>query len=154
MARDPRWVRRHLAEDDLAAVTRAIAEAEAATSGEIRVHLERRLPAAGDDGATLARAREVFDRLGMARTRRRNAVLIYLALDDHRLAVIGDEGIHARVGDAYWSRLRDQLVERLRHERPGQALAAVVAEVGRALAEHFPRTPDDTDELSNEVSAS
>ena len=149
MASPPRWVRRVLSHDDLSAVCEAIALGEAWSSGEFRVHLEPRLPA----GDALTRSRQVFTELGMHRTRERNAVLIYVALDDHQLAVLGDEGVHAHVGDGYWDRIRDLLVERLRAGRPRQALVEAVAEVGRTLQAHFPRRPDDTNELSDQVSA-
>ncbi|HSF06632.1 MAG TPA: TPM domain-containing protein [Methylomirabilota bacterium] len=148
MASPPRWIKRVLADEDLAAVSRAIALAEAETSGEIRLHLERRLPA----GDPLTRARQVFTELGMPRTRERNGVLIYLAFADRRLAIVGDEGIHASVGADYWDRVRDLLVERLREGRVREALVEAVTEVGRTLRAYFPRRPDDTNELSDRVS--
>jgi uncharacterized membrane protein len=137
-----------LGEEDLESVRQAIALAEASTSGEIRVHLEPRLP--GRD--PLSRARQVFVELGMHRTRDRNGVLIYLAVADHRLAIVGDEGIHARVGDDYWNGLRDLMVAHLREGRARDALGEAVAEVGRTLRAQFPRRPDDTNELSDQVS--
>jgi uncharacterized membrane protein len=154
MVSRPRWVRAVLDESDLDAVARAVNDAEAATSGEIRVHLERRVPGARDpaDAAVLARARDVFARLGMTRTRERNAVLLYLATEDHRLAIVGDEGVHARVGDAYWARIRDGMVERLRQGRAREALVEAVADIGRVLAGHFPRRADDVDELPDRPS--
>ena len=79
-------------------------------------------------------------------------MLIYLALEDRKLAVVGDEGIHGRVGDTYWEAVRDLMIARLRDGRALDAVLAGVAEVGRVLAEHFPRRPDDQNELSNEVS--
>jgi uncharacterized membrane protein len=148
MASAPRWIKRVLADEDLAAVSHAIALAERETSGEIRVHLEHRLPA----GDPLTRARQVFTELGMERTRERNGVLIYLAFADHQLAVLGDAGIHASVETGYWDRLRDLLVGRLRQGRAREALVEAVAEVGQALRAHFPRRPDDTNELSDRVS--
>ncbi len=151
MARHPRWVRRAFAEEDLAAMTEAIAAAERQTSAEIRVHLEDRLPRGAADDA-LARAREVFTRLGMQQTAQRNGVLIYLALADHHLAIVGDEGIHGRVGDGYWQRVRDLMVERLHAGRARDAVVDAVAEVGRVLTTHFPRRPDDVNELSDRVS--
>lgn len=151
MPRLPRWLRPHFRPEDLQAVQAAIEAAEARTSGEIRVHLERRLPR-GRRSDVLGHAREVFVRLGLHRTRRRNGVLIYLAFADRRLAVVGDEGIHARVGDAYWAELRDRLVETLRRDTPRDALLAAVRDVGRVLAVHFPREPGDLDELTDEVS--
>jgi uncharacterized membrane protein len=145
--RHPRWVRRFLAPDDLEAVSRAVAEAEAGTSGEVRVHLDARCP-----GDPMARAVEVFERLGMTRTTLRNGVLVYVAVEDHKLAVIGDAGVHARVGGAYWSGLRDTLVGHLREGRPRDGLVTAVRDIGEMLRRHFPRAPDDRNELPDDVS--
>jgi len=154
MADVPRWLRRRLTAEDLDAIAKTVAAAEARTSGEIRVHLEPRVPRAriGKSLEPLARARELFTGLGMHRTRDRNGVLIYVALVDQKLALVGDDGIHARVGDEYWARLRDGMVERFRREAPREAIVHAVESLGAALAEHFPRRPDDVDELPNTVS--
>ena len=153
MDKHPRWARRFLSEEDFKAVVHAIVAAEAQTSGEIRVHLERRVPRRWGDkqGNVFQRAHEVFNHLGMHRTAERHAVLIYLALEDRRLAIVGDEGIHGRVGDPYWARVRDLMVERLKAGAPRDALLAAIHEVGRALQEHFPRRPGDANELSDQV---
>lgn len=154
MKRHPRWIRHFLSDGDFDATTRAIESAEARTSAEIRVHLERRVPRRRwrTPSDALERARQVFAGLGMHRTRERNGVLIYLAVEDRRLAIVGDEGIHARVGEAYWARVRDLMVEKLRDRQPREAILAAIDEIARALGEHFPRRPDDRDELSDEVS--
>ncbi|MBI1736876.1 MAG: TPM domain-containing protein [Candidatus Rokubacteria bacterium] len=150
----PRWLRRRLTAEDLDAIAHAVGEAEARTSAEIRVHLEPRVPHArpGRTLGPLDRAREVFRTLGMHDTRDRNGVLVYVALADRKLAVIGDEGIHARLGDAYWAQVRDLMVERFGSGASREALVGAVAMLGAALAEHFPRRPDDVDELPNRVS--
>jgi uncharacterized membrane protein len=147
MARHPRWVRRLLDEADLAAVAAAIAEAEAATSGEIRVHLDARCP-----GDALARAALVFERLGMHRTAARHGVLIYVSIEDHKVAVLGDRGIHERVGQAYWDGLLQAVLEHFRARRFREGLVHAVAEVGAELRRHFPRRPDDVNELPDRVS--
>jgi uncharacterized membrane protein len=154
MADAPRWLSRFLAAGDLDAIARAVTEAEAGTSGEVRVHLEPHVPHARI-GRTLSpteRAEELFTALGMTETQERNGVLIYLALKDHKMAIVGDRGIHARVGPAYWDRVRDLLVSRLRDATPREALVAAVADVGRVLRQHFPRRPDDVNELGDRVS--
>jgi uncharacterized membrane protein len=79
-------------------------------------------------------------------------VLIYLAIEDRKLAIIGDDGIHTRVGDDYWNGVRDRMVERLRAGALRAAVVGAVAEVGAALARFFPRRPDDVDELPDDVS--
>jgi uncharacterized membrane protein len=150
----PAWVRKVFSDGDLDDIAAAVGRVEAASSAELRVHLERRVPGRRRDEPpdALARARAVFHRLGMHRTRHRNGVLINLALDDRKLAIVGDRGIHARVGDAYWERVRDLMVERLRAEAPREAVVQAVEDVGRVLREHFPRPDDDRNELSDEVS--
>jgi len=150
----PRWLARHLTADDLAVIARSVSEAELTTSAELRVHLEPRVPRArfGRPLEPLDRAREIFAALGMDRTRERNGVLIYVAFRDRKLALLGDEGIHTRVGDAYWASVRDGMVEHFRQGASREAILRAVADVGAALARHFPRRPDDTDELPNTVS--
>jgi len=146
----PAWVRKVFSERDLDEIAAAVGRAEAATTAEVRVHLERRVPRRRE---TLGRAQEVFRRLRMHRTRYRNGVLVYLALEDRKLAIVGDARIHARVGDAYWEAVRDLMVRHLRAEAPRDAVVGAVEDLGRVLAEHFPRPPgDDPNELSNAVS--
>jgi uncharacterized membrane protein len=146
----PAWVSTIFSDADLDAITAAVGRAEATTTAEIRVHLERTVPRGGD---ALARAQHVFQKLGMQRTRHRNGVLIYLALEHRKLAIVGDSGIHVRVGDAYWARVRDLMVGHLRTEAARDAVVHAVEDLGRVLAEHFPPSPgDDPNELSNEVS--
>ena len=150
MTRHPHWTRALFSAADLEAIAAAVAAAELETSGEIRVHLERRLPRGAPDA--LARATEVFRRLGMHATDARNGVLIYLAVEDHKLAIAGDAGVHARVGDEYWQRIRDVMVERLRRGEARAAVLHAVTEVGDVLRRFFPRRPDDRNELSDRVS--
>jgi uncharacterized membrane protein len=155
MARRPKWAQKFLREPDFDAITRAIRTAEARTSAEIRVHLERRVPRRrlfGGAPDVLSRAQHVFRRLGMHRTVERHGVLVYIAVEERRLAVVGDEGIHGRVGDRHWSQVRDLMVEILRENDPRRALERAIDELGRALAQHYPRRPDDRNELSDDVS--
>src|SRR5262245_53061151 len=125
MARHPRWVRKFMSEADLDAVSRAIARAEEETSAELRVHLARSCP-----GDALTSAVQTFDRLGMRQTAERNGVLIYVAIGDRKLALVGDEGIHSRVGDAYWPRLVEDVLRHFREERPRDGFVHAIGELG------------------------
>lgn len=149
MARHPRWARGFLSVADLDAVAAAVTAAEARTAAEIRVHLDHSCP-----GDPMARAVAIFERLGMHRTDLRAGVLVYVAVTDRKLAVIGDAGIHARVGQAYWDSLVARILSHLRDERPRDGLTDAVGEVGASLAAYFPRRPDDRNELSDRVSLS
>ena len=88
----------------------------------------------------------------MHRTAERHGVLIYLAVDDRTLAVVGDAGIHEKVGDRHWESVRDGMLDRLRAGAPRAALVGAIEAVGRELAAYFPRRPGDVNELSDEVS--
>jgi uncharacterized membrane protein len=132
---------------DMTAIVQAIRRLEARSSAEVRVHLDRRC-----SGDPQARAVALFERLGMHRTALRNGVLIYVAVADRRLAVIGDRGIHERVGAAYWQGLAATLSAHFRDGRAGAGLLAALGDLERVLAVHFPRRPDDRNELADDVS--
>lgn len=125
----------------------AIRAAEAKTSGEIRVHVERR-----SAGGALQAARRWFRRLGMDRTRERNGILFYIAVDERAFAVLGDTAIHAEVGDDFWSSLRDALATAFLAGDPATGLERAIEVAGARLAEHFPRRKDDRNELTDEIS--
>jgi uncharacterized membrane protein len=154
MTDHPRWVRGVLSDDDLEAIARSVVAAESQTHGEIRVHLESRVPRRRlfRSHDALTRARHLFADLGMHRTPGRNAVLIYLAIRDRKVAIVADEGVHGRVEDGTWDRVRDHVVDGIRTRSLRHGIIAGVAEAGRVLARHFPRRPDDVDRLSDSVS--
>ena len=81
----------------------------------------------------------MFVRLGMHRTAERHGVLIYLAVGDRKLAVVGDVGIHGRVETRHWHDVRDRMVERLRGGAPREAIVAAIEAIGAELAAHYPR---------------
>jgi uncharacterized membrane protein len=131
----------------------AIAAAEMRTSGEIRLHLELEVPAKPPIGGdAYLRAREVFAALGMHETEARNGVLIYLATRSRKFAVLGDEELHRRVGEAFWNDVRDLLAGRFREDRFVDGLCEGVALVGEKLRAHFPHRDGDVNELSDEIS--
>src|SRR2546430_17267265 len=139
MTRHPRWVHRILSRDDLAAIVDAITRAESLTSADVRVHLERRVKRAHAGGdPPLARARDIFARLEMHDTAHRASVLIYLAVEDRKLAIIGDDAIHARVGDEYWIGVRDAMADRMREGRARDAIVEAVGDGRQGLRRHLP----------------
>lgn len=145
--------RKFFSEDEQRQLREAIVAAEARTSGEIRLHLERdvprRKPIAGDP---YLRAREIFAQLGMHDTAERNGVLIYLATRSRRFAVLGDEELHQRVGEEFWAEIRDRLAEHFRADRFAEGLIAGVELVGERLRTYFPHRDDDVNELPDEIS--
>ena len=128
-------------------IIQAIHEAESKTSGEIRVLIER----GKLKSDPLAAAQSKFHRLGMHKTRERNAVLIFVAPRVHKFAVVGDNAIHERCGNEFWQRVVERMRTHFLTENFSDALVEAVNEIGTVLASHFPKTSDDTDELPNDV---
>jgi uncharacterized membrane protein len=127
-------------------IVRAIAAAELETSGEIRVFVQR---SEVDD--PVAAARKQFERLGMTATRDRNGVLIFVAPRSQKFAVIGDEGIHRRCGNKFWQNLVEAMRSHFKAANFNDALIYAIDKAGELLSEHFPRRPDDRNELPNRV---
>jgi uncharacterized membrane protein len=127
-------------------IVNAIAAAEAKTSGEIRVFVQR-----GEIDDALAAARKQFEKLGMTSTRDRNGVLIFVAPRSQKFAVVGDTGIHARCGDGYWQELVEKMRQDFRAQNFTDAIIHAIGQTGDLLAEHFPRRSDDRNELPDRV---
>ncbi len=128
-------------------IVAAIAAAEMQTSGEIRVHIEPRCK-----GNVLARAADVFNKLEMHKTQKRNGVLIYLAYDDKRFAIIGDKGINDVVPPDFWDTTKEEMSA---YFKKGQFQAGVIHGIKESavhLAKYFSHEAGDINELSNEIS--
>ncbi len=132
---------------DQGRVVDAIGEAEKMTSGEIRVHIT---PKCGDD--VMKDAVKTFNRLKMYKTRHRNGVLIYVAFESRKFAILGDAGINSVVPQDYWENEKDTLLQYLKQNDPATGLCLVIASVGEKLKTFFPCEEDDENELSNEIS--
>lgn len=129
------------------ALVAAIQQAEKNTSGEIRIHIENHFT-----GNILDRASRVFARLKMHKTALRNGVLIYVALEDRQLAILGDAGINAKVPDRFWDSIKNQMVEQFKAGKVCEGLCQAVSTVGQQLKTYFPHTEDDINELPDDIS--
>jgi uncharacterized membrane protein len=125
----------------------AIAEAELKTSGEIRLHIANFC-----FGNELEAAQKIFARLKMHQTAERNGVLIYIAVRSRKIAVFGDEGIHQKLGNAFWETLVQNLISNFKSNNKAPSLAECIKECGKQLGIYFPRKANDTNELSNTIS--
>jgi uncharacterized membrane protein len=128
-------------------INRAIKDAEARTSGQIRVFLQRGV----FEEDALKRAEQKFIQLGMQKTRERNGVLIFVAPRAQKFAVIGDEGVHQKCGDEFWQQLIEKMRAHFLREDFTEALVEAITAAGDLLARYFPRTGPSTNELPDEI---
>ena len=124
-------------------IVAAIAAAEAKTSGEIRLFIQRGNIA----GEPLAYAEKKFIELGMQKTAERNAILILVAPRSQKFAVVGDEGVHQKCGVEFWQQMVDKMRDHFRREEFTDALVEAIETAGELLARCFPRKHDDQNEL-------
>ena len=135
--------------EEEARIIAAIQEAERQTSGEIRVHLERK---AGDN--ILNAAAITFHKLEMDKTKLRNGVLIFLVPSHKEFAILGDEGINKKVPANFWEEVRDVMQQNFRAGKFTDGVCAGVQLAGEKLKAHFPWESDDKNELPDEISYS
>jgi uncharacterized membrane protein len=128
-------------------IVQAIRDVEAKTSAEVRVYIQR--GKLNDDALETAQIR--FQKLGMHKTQERNAVLIFVAPRAHKFAVVGDKAIHEKCGEQFWQTVVDGMRAHFVGEEFTDALTEAIQEVGKALAQHFPRKSTDPNELPDEI---
>src|SRR5262245_15113340 len=128
-------------------IVHAIRESESKTSGEIRVYVQRGKWKADP----LVFAQKKFQQLQMHKTAERNAVLIFVAPREHKFAVVGDRAIHEKCGDEFWQRIVEGMRRHFQNERFSDAMVEAVNEIGNVLARDFPKTPEDINELPDDV---
>lgn len=126
----------------------AIERAELNTSGEIRVHIDSTCK----EKNVLDRASNVFAMLKMHKTAQRNGVLIYLSVDDHKFAIIGDSGINSKVAVDFWETSKDIMLQKLKKGEIVDAIIDGITLAGEQLKSLFPYQLDDVNELNNEIS--
>lgn len=144
-----------LTKEEEAAIIEAIRISEKNTSGEIRVHLEPSSISTEEPGEQIDafdRAAEVFDMLNMAKTQERNGVLLYVAVNDRTLVILGDKGINEIVGQNFWESTKDIIISHFKNGDMKQGLVEGILKAGEQLKKHFPYKKDDKNELPDDIS--
>jgi len=140
-------IEQFLTSNEEAEIVEAIRIAECDTSGEIRVHIEQKC-----DSDVYEHALEVFHFLKMDKTELRNGVLIYIAVESKKFAILGDEGINAKVPENFWETEKELILKHFKKGEFVKGLELAILEAGAKLKEFFPHLSNDTNELSDEIS--
>jgi uncharacterized membrane protein len=124
----------------------AIAAAELQTSGEIRVHIQPKA-----SGNIRDVAERTFERLGMTKTVLRNGVLLFIACEEQRFTILGDQGIDEKVPAGFWDEIAAKLTIRFKAGEFTDGIVEAIHSAGEQLRHYFPRGAGDVDELTNEI---
>lgn len=137
-----------LTQEEEKAIIEAIRLAERNTSGEIRIHLEN----TSKNKDAYDRAADIFDLLNMQNTRQRNGVLIYVAVEDRTLVILGDKGINDKVNPFFWESTKDIIISHFKNGEMKTGLTEGVLKAGEELKKYFPAKSGDTNELPDDIS--
>ena len=140
--------REYFSAADKAQIVEAIRMAEKETSGEIRIYVEGKNAYVD----AIDRAAEVFFKLKMQETDHRNAVLLYIAMKDHELALFADEGIYQKAGAEYWNAAVKNMIAQFTKHNISNGIEQCIKQIGETLKEKFPYIPtEDKNELPDEI---
>ena len=132
------FLKKYLSPADLDEIASKIAEAEKATSSEIRVSIRHRRHWRERNLPLHELAVHEFHRMGMHKTLRRTGVLILLLFSERKFHIVADEGIHTKVADGTWEHVAQTISLHFRKGNFRDGLIEAVGMVGALLARHFP----------------
>ena len=128
-------------------IREAVQAAELRTSGEIRVHLESKCEVEPMD-----RAVAWFEKLKMHETELRNGVLVYVAIESKKFAILGDKGINEAVPKGFWDETKEVMVSEFKEGHMLEGICKGVERAGEQLRKFFPYQKDDINELDDDIS--
>jgi len=145
------WARRAFRADDLAAIGAAVKASETKQRGEIRIAIEGPLPlrALLRDESCRTRAAALFESLGVAATREANGILIYVQLVDRQVEILADRGIAAHVEQTEWDAICRQMDDAFATGDYRRGMVDAIARITALLAQHFPASGDNPNELAD-----
>jgi uncharacterized membrane protein len=148
----PPWAwRRAFPQATLDAIEAAIHASETRHGGEIRFAIENSLAPSlvwrGMSGRE--RAIEMFSNLRVWDTEHNSGVLVYLLLADHDIEIVADRGIAVRVDPATWEAVAQTMEAAFRQGGYERGALVGIAQIGELLAQNFPPSGQNPDELVN-----
>lgn len=97
-------------------------------------------------------ARELFVELGLHRTKARAGLLLFVSLAERHVEIIADDGVQAHVeGNAVWEGIVSGFVAQVKRGEVAEGFVSAIGACAGIMAEHFPRGPDDENELPDHL---
>lgn len=145
------WLSKYLTEDDLNKIKDEVAKVELSTSGEIRLSLREKLRFWEKLYQPHELAVKDFEKLGMADTRDKTGIMIFVIFYERYYDILADEGIYEKIPDEIWNSLEARLKEEFIRGSYLNGILHIVEKIGSVLSKEFPRKTDDVNELPDEV---
>jgi putative membrane protein len=101
--------------------------------------------------AVQSRTLSMFAARGLYRTRDRTGLLILISELERRVAILGDSGLHERIGDSGWEQHIAHIIAKIRAGRAVDGIIEVLERLEVVAREHMPPRADDVNELPDAV---
>ena len=147
----PKILQNYLNDDELLRISNKIKEAEKKTAGEIAVSI-REYKSFFDEKKPLRQlAEKEYVRLGINKTKEGTGVLIFLLLSKRQFYILADDNINKLTGEQVWADIKNIMQGKFVRGEFCKGILFGIDEIGKILAQHFPISPDDKNEISNRV---
>ena len=138
-------------DDELLRITNKIREYEKLTAGEICVSIREKKHFMQRRMSVDELAKREFVKLGIASTRDKTGILIYILLAERQFHILADSAINDKVSENTWHKIKDVMQEFFANGKFARGILYGVEEIGKILTVHFPVKPDDTNEIPDRV---
>lgn len=147
------WIKNYFSEDDLKDIQSAVDEVESKTIGEIMLSFRNKKTLMERLYSDHELAMKDFETLGVARTKERTGILVFLIFEQKYFDIIADEGIYKKIPDEVWNEIEDKLKEEFRNKNYAAGIIALIRRMGQVLSAEFPARADSAndDELKDEI---
>ena len=147
----PKILQNYLTDDELLRISNKIKEAEKKTAGEIAVSIREYKSFFEGKKPLRQLAEKEYIRLGINKTKEGTGVLILLILSDRQFYILADDNINKLTGEQVWADIKNIMQEKFVRGEFCKGILFGIDEIGKILAQHFPISPDDKNEISNRV---
>jgi uncharacterized membrane protein len=147
----PKILYNYLTDDELLRISNKIKAAEKVTAGEIAVSIREYKTFFEVRKSLRQLAEKEYFRLGINKTKERTGVLIFLLLSEKQFYILADDKINKLTGEKVWAEIRNIMQEKFVRGEFCKGVLFGIDEIGKILAQHFPISPDDKNEISNRV---
>ncbi len=148
---ETRLIYHFLNDDELLRITNKIKETEKITAGEICVTIKEHRHLLKRKKSIKELAEEEFFRLGIAKTKDKTGILIFILLEGRQFYILADSGINEKVPEETWHKIKDEMQSMFVKGEFCKGILFGIEEVGKVLSKHFPIKSDDTNEISDRV---
>ncbi len=150
------WINKYFSEDELKDIQSALDEVERNTVGEIVLSVRNKRKWLEKLYTQHELAWKDFNRLGVANTKARTGVMIFIIFEERYYDIIADEGIYAKIPDKTWDKIEEELRKEFQNTNYSGGIISLIKKMGKILAKEFPARADadNTDEIPNEINIS